>query len=1313
MTKRQIAANSVSCSTRRLPWLFQLLLLVCITRPAFGVVFSEIHYHPVEGEDSLEFIEVANETSTPQDLSGFAFVEGIEFTFPPRTVLGAREVIVVCSNVDAVRARYGIENAVGDFSGRLNNGRERITLVNHVGALVATLRYNASGKWPLGANGTGHSLTLIHGLLDHSEPEHWTLSASLGGDPGTVDFDSASIPETRPGGFTPRAPLVFNELFRGASGDGWIEIFNSTSVPIDLGGHTLSDDVDQAGYRFEAGTSVPPRGFLVVTESESSVALSTPEVELFLRRDDGSVVAAEAFARAAPPGAEIGSYSEARYPDGQRPGWISLTPTPEAANAVERDLDLVINEIFYHPPEDREGEFVELYNRGETARDLSGYHFDGIEFSFPAGTALGPGEYLVLSNAPELVAGHHGLSEVFGPYQGRLSNRGENLTLFDGAGNLVDEVRYFDGGVWSEWADGRGASLELIDPRQDNGVASAWTHSDESTKATWEELTYTAPDFAPVLETEFHIFLVEKGICLIDDVSIRRSGGSDNFVPNPGFETDTTPWKIEGTHVHSGIVTHDVQSGSAALQLVATGKGDTRCNRIEVDTDPVMDAGSYDVSLWAKWQLGSSLLITHGEFTPGSYDAVSGNGLGARLRLTVPTNLGTPGRENSATLRLREETGSVQLGPVFSHVRHHPASPRADEPVSIAARVSDADGIESVHVFFQEDSPLGEFTSVSLVDSGEANDGSAGDGIYGGTIGSFANRTRWVYYVEAVDSLGAVRRFPVNAPEETHVFMVERAITAPVDVARLILDEDQNRQLRARPVHSNDLVSGTLVLNDSQVFYDVGVRYRGSPWTRDVSIGKNFRVSFNRDKPFLRGRRSINISNRGENKNEGAAHYLLTRAGTSEAPTPAAEYLYVATAVNGTVQGTRAFVQPMDTDYVAKWYGDESTDAAVVLKGTGRQYFGDSCTMLANGFGSATLTYRGGQSENYRAYWFHSIHQTRDDWTRFATMTKVADAAETDDATFDATIDASFHIEQFLRAIAFRLLVADWDALFIGGKNGYIAYNPVDERWVHIPFDIDGALREHRTLFPGGNPFLRRILSRPKFVRVYLRVLEDAFRTYWNEEDAAPFLTALDRREGLIFTAFINRAHEMGREEIAPLLTDRFGFVGAPELSTNDREIVLEGDAPVEIERFVLTEPDGSELPFEPNWVTPTRWQRPITLTEDVSEFTIAGFTQDENSPPAVSTLRVSVVDGVIFTRGDADRDERLNVSDGIAILLRLFRGAALPCEDSADVDDSGTLDLSDALGVLNYLFRSGPPPAAPFPNGGVDTTQDALGCDR
>ena len=70
---------------------------------AWALVISEIHYNPPVGKDDHEFVELTNDSSTPEDISGYAFVEGIAFTIAPGTVLDAYESIVICVNAEAVR----------------------------------------------------------------------------------------------------------------------------------------------------------------------------------------------------------------------------------------------------------------------------------------------------------------------------------------------------------------------------------------------------------------------------------------------------------------------------------------------------------------------------------------------------------------------------------------------------------------------------------------------------------------------------------------------------------------------------------------------------------------------------------------------------------------------------------------------------------------------------------------------------------------------------------------------------------------------------------------------------------------------------------------------------------------------------------------------------------------------------------------------------------------------------------------------------------------------------------------------------------
>ena len=51
-------------------------------------------------------------------------------------------------------------------------------------------------------------------------------------------------------------------------------------------------------------------------------------------------------------------------------------------------------------------EWIELYNRGAPAVDLTGWRLDeGIDFEFPAGTTIAPGGYLVVARNKAALAG--------------------------------------------------------------------------------------------------------------------------------------------------------------------------------------------------------------------------------------------------------------------------------------------------------------------------------------------------------------------------------------------------------------------------------------------------------------------------------------------------------------------------------------------------------------------------------------------------------------------------------------------------------------------------------------------------------------------------------------------------------------------------------------------------------------------------------------------------------------------------------------------------------------------------------------------
>ncbi|MCP4631867.1 MAG: lamin tail domain-containing protein, partial [candidate division Zixibacteria bacterium] len=154
--------------------------------------------------------------------------------------------------------------------------------------------------------------------------------------------------------------------------------------------------------------------------------------------------------------------------------------------------DIVINEIHYNPGSaqgnDSDFEFLEIYNSGESAVDISGYYFDAgdstgsqpIIFTFPASTTINADDYMVVAVDRDTFIVWYGFGadtvKVF-DFSGALGNSGELCQLRDSAHNLIDELSYDDGGDWPTEPDGSGSSLELINPEFDNSLGTNWAGS--------------------------------------------------------------------------------------------------------------------------------------------------------------------------------------------------------------------------------------------------------------------------------------------------------------------------------------------------------------------------------------------------------------------------------------------------------------------------------------------------------------------------------------------------------------------------------------------------------------------------------------------------------------------------------------------------------------------------------------------------------------------------------------------------------------------------------------------------------------------
>ncbi len=148
-----------------------------------GLRIRQIHFDPQLGPD-YEFLEFTNVEQQQLNLTGVRITDGVDFTFP-RVLLSAGQSVFVVRNRDAFISSYGQDHMVaGEYSGKLNNGGERlrITLPEPSNAAILDFRYDEG--WLGGLE--NHSLVAGESVTAPAawrEATSWATNATPGGVP--------------------------------------------------------------------------------------------------------------------------------------------------------------------------------------------------------------------------------------------------------------------------------------------------------------------------------------------------------------------------------------------------------------------------------------------------------------------------------------------------------------------------------------------------------------------------------------------------------------------------------------------------------------------------------------------------------------------------------------------------------------------------------------------------------------------------------------------------------------------------------------------------------------------------------------------------------------------------------------------------------------------------------------------------------------------------------------------------------------------------------------------------------------------------
>lgn len=479
-----------------------------------------------------------------------------------------------------------------------------------------------------------------------------------------------------------------------------------------------------------------------------------------------------------------------------------------AQNPSPLKHDVVINEIHYDPDVKTElVEFIELYNKGTTAVDLAGWRLaDAVEYTFPAGTSIPAGGYIVVAQNPTAFQTKFKV-QALGPWTGVLSNEGETILLCDAAKRVVNRVDYQLGFPWPTVGDAPGHSIELISPALDNSLGGNWRSGGTAGAAAaettllpsgseWHYRKGTSEASTPIgawrdlLFTEDASWLVHTAPVGYDPTATATwaklndmTGNYTSVFLRKTF-TVTDPskfvsWRLEALYddgfncwINGKRVAFDNVLGENVpyngLSDI-TSREDNTYKVFALADDPatVLKPGQniIAVQFFNVLKSGSSDAF----FDARLIASTGGSG-------TNPT----PGKRNSVY--------ATNAPPAIRQVTHMPEQPGSNQAVAIAAKVTDGEGVANVTLAYQIVSPgqyfskndaayanAASWVSLPMKDDGKGDDLAAGDDIYTAQVPASiqTNRRLIRYRITATDTTGASITVPyADDPQPNFAYFV-------------------------------------------------------------------------------------------------------------------------------------------------------------------------------------------------------------------------------------------------------------------------------------------------------------------------------------------------------------------------------------------------------------------------------------------------------------------------------------------------------------------------------------------------------------
>jgi beta-lactamase superfamily II metal-dependent hydrolase len=234
---------------------------------SYLVVFSEVYYD-TSGDDAVEeWIEIYNNSPVTVDIGGWKITDnngaGATFTIPDGETISPGAYFTIAADSTGFNNLYGYDADLYGALPALNNTGDALVLKDSHDNQIDAVAWEggATGGIPTGwgstsapSASTGSTIVRTSVTTDTDTYVDWTTAANDGN------------PQTQGGG---DVKVVFSEIFYDTPGtdsvEEWIELYNNSSVTIDISGWTITDN-NGAGATFTIpqGNSIAPGAYFTI-----------------------------------------------------------------------------------------------------------------------------------------------------------------------------------------------------------------------------------------------------------------------------------------------------------------------------------------------------------------------------------------------------------------------------------------------------------------------------------------------------------------------------------------------------------------------------------------------------------------------------------------------------------------------------------------------------------------------------------------------------------------------------------------------------------------------------------------------------------------------------------------------------------------------------------------------------------------------------------------------------------------------------------------------------------------------------------------